>query len=517
MSKFERLEQTDARSIDAASQERLAALAELRCFRDAYKDLTPEPPRKRVEKGNDSYEVSFDAQGRVTKVTENFNGRVSTLEAGKDFKLGEATLGKDNSVTIKSPDGKQSYTLKEDFSCTTKLIGTKGDGSDDKMLRVRTKDGVQRDFQYDEKTGELSAIVDRLHTNSGKDLVEVTRRLGNSNVWQFETNYGNSHMRTNLVVDANGNFSATEIKRSRPSDLVDKDNSDGMHGDLAGARKHLAALAAQSGCFKSNAETAEAWCRKFEQRARDLAHDGRRAPTDQQIIKTYDYLEKILKGSGNGIGSTSRQFLVESALREYADPNKYINQGSHPSCCLASTERHVVETMPDQHARVLYEAVTYKSVLSYDKDARTGKYKRLSLSDQQIKLDGESASIGKGGGWGGAWSYSNKIFQIAAIKLSYPGYSGNGHGFPGAGIDQARRANKFLTGEKTIPLVDRWMGGKPSFSSLQNALKNGTVHYFVPGHAMVIDKAKMHDGVAYVHVDNWWGGQGDGWRRYDRI
>lgn len=455
------------------------------------------------------FDIEYDKQGQISKVTENINGRVNVLEAGKDFK--GAHLNVDGSLTLQSVDGKLTHTLKPDLTCITKLAG------DDKVVQVRTKDGVERSIVYDEKTGEPALIVDKLRTNSGKELIETTTRLGNSSVWAFETNYGRGGQRTNLLLDKEGNYSAQEVKRSIPKDLADRDNSDGMHKDLASARKRLADVAGSHGVFGGSESRIDTWARKFEQRCRDLAHDGRKAPTDAQIMKTYDYLERILKGHGNGIGSTARRCLVESALREYAEPNKYINQGSHPSCCLAATERHVVETMPDEHARVLYEAVTYKSVLSRHKDSRTGKYQRLNLNDTQIKLDNESASVARGSGWGAAWSYSNKIFQIAAIKLSYPGYQANGHGFPGATIDQARRANKFITGENTIPLVNRWYGGKPSFSSLQNALKNGTVHYFVPGHAMAIDKAKVHNGVPYVHVDNWWGGHGDGWRRWDRV
>jgi hypothetical protein len=439
------------------------------------------------------------------------------MEAGKDFKLGDAAVNADGSVTIKSPDGKQSYTLNRDFSCITKAIGEKGDGSDDKMLRVRTKDGVQREFYYDEKTKELSAIVDRLNTNSGKELVEVTRRLGQSNVFQFETNYGRNGMRTNLLVDGSGDYSSNEIIRSKPSDLADRDNSDAMHRDVASARHQLASLAARHGVFRGSEQTTDAWCRRFEQRCRDLAHDRRRAPTDQQIMKTYEYMAKILEGNNRIAGPAGRRALVESALREYAAPTKYINQGSHPSCCLAATERHVVETMPEDHARVLYEAITFGSVTSKERSGKTGKYQRLNLNETQLKMDNESVGVAKGTGWDAAWSYSNKIFQIAAIKLAYPGYQGNGHGFPGATIDQARRANNFITGEDKLPLLNRWYGGKPAFSSLQNALKNGTVHYFVPGHAMAIDKAIVKDGVAYVHVDNWWGGSGDGWRRYDRV
>src|SRR4051812_40716368 len=134
------------------------------------------------------FDVEYDKQGRISKVSENINGRVNVLEAGKDYKIGDANLGPDGSITIKSPDGKQAYTLNKDLTCVTKVLGDKADGSADKIVRVRTKDGVERSIFYDEKTGEPSVIVDRLKTNSGKELIETTSRLGNSNVWSFESN-----------------------------------------------------------------------------------------------------------------------------------------------------------------------------------------------------------------------------------------------------------------------------------------------------------------------------------------
>jgi hypothetical protein len=468
-----------------------------------------------LRRGPDCVQIQYDAHGRIASITENVAGRTDVLRAGKDFRAGDATVAADGSINIVSFDGKLRHTLNPDLTCSTREIGKSGDGSDDRLVRVRTREGVERLFGYDHTTGQLNTITDCLHTNTGRNLVEVTKRIGNSNIWQFETNYGRQDLRTNVAVTANGDVSSLEIKRSRPNDLVNTDNSDSVHTDVSAARQHFLEIARQHNVFGSESKT-EAWMKKFEQRCHDLAHQDRKAPTDEQICQTYRYLEKILQGQGN-VSATHRRWLVEAALKEYADPTKYINQGSHPSCCLAMTERHVVETHPDDHARVLYEAITNKSVLSKFADSRTGKHERLRLTDQQIQPDNEAAAQAKGSGWNAAWSYSNKIFQLVAIDISYPHYRGNGHGFPGAGIDQARHVNRFVDGEKTLPLVNRWGGGKPSFSSLQRALKDGVVGYFVPGHAMAIDGAKVVNGVQYVHIDNWWGGQGDGWRRYDRI
>lgn len=469
----------------------------------------------RISNGEDSSIIDRDPSGRIIRITEDFDGSVSVLEAGKDFRLGDAVADKSGAVRILSSDGKFSVTLGSDFSSTTRVIGDNSDGSKDKIVAVRTRDGVYREFQYDPAGENVVAIVDRLKTNNGQDLVAVTKKIGSSNVWEFSSNYGRPGLRTNVEVDkASGDYKSDEVKLSRPRDLIAVDGSDNQHRDLASARQRFAEFAGKNGVF-GGAEKCEAWQKKFEERCRQLAHEGRKAPTDKQIIQTYDNLEAILKGSGHGVSAGHRRWLVESALREYADPKKYINQGSHPSCALAMVERHVVQTHPDDHARVLKEAVNDGYVVS--KDKINGKYKRLNLAPHMLKPDNEVATAAKGGGWSAAWSYSNKLFQLTAISVAYPGYRGNGHGFPGASIHQARRANNFATAEKTLPLVDSWGGNRGSFSSLQSALKKGTVGYFVPGHAMSIDKAKVVNGVGYVHVDNWWGGSGDGWRRWDRV
>lgn len=463
----------------------------------------------KVQKGRNSVSLEYDSNNQVIRISETINGRTSVSEAGKDFKLGNVSVNESGDVKVISSDGKHSYTLTHEFTRLDKAIGPKGDGSDDRLLQMRLASGVTREFVYDKDNAKVVTIRDYLPTNNGKPLIEETTRIGNSNIWEFKANYGKTGQRTNVEIGQDGTFRFAEVKRpSLPSDLVDLDNSDAMHTDLVSARQHLKKIAAAHRCFGGSEETVGAWAYKFEQRCRDLAHAGRKAPTDAQIIKCYKQLEKILEGHGNNINSAERRALVESAMRSYANPRKYINQGSHPSCGFNMVERHVVETRPEEHARILQEAVNRGKVTSAD-----GKW-ALRLNANQIKPDREAVSAAQGG-WG--WSYSNKVFQIAAIKLGHPGYQGNGHGFPGATEDQCRRANKFFTDEQKLPILNRWWGGKPSFNSLQEALKRGTVGYMVPGHMMSIDEAKVVNGVAYVHVDNSWNGSGDGWRRYSNI
>src|SRR5262249_10124291 len=156
----------------------------------------------------------------------------------------------------------------------------------------------------------------------------------NTNNFQLDTNYGRnndrSEMRTNVALLANGDFKYDTIKISTPNDLANKERSDAMH-NVAEARKHFIDIAKTKNIFGGNQSTLEDWGHKFEQRCYKLANQGWKAPTDDQISKTYYHLERIMEGQG-GMSVAQRKRLVQDALHDCADPNHYINQYQHPSC-----------------------------------------------------------------------------------------------------------------------------------------------------------------------------------------
>lgn len=429
---------------------------------------------KSVKKGDDYYSVEYDKQGNISSITEQFGSRRQVLQAGKDFDA--ARLSEDGTLTL-SKNGK--------------------------VQEARTLEGGNREFKYDEK-GQLVQILDRIHTNSGRDLVETTTRIGESNVWDYRSNFGASGQRTNVVVDEKGDFRADTIRNSRPDDLIDKDNSDALHTDLAKARQHLIDIAREKGLGNFT----EQWAAKFEQRCRDLGHRNLKTATDEQIAKTYGYLEKILTERSR-ISSNNAKMLFKEALKSYANPTKYVNQGGHPTCAFAMTERHVVQTHPDDHARVLYEAITNQYVRS--KDGR----KRIKLADIQIQPDRESRQAYANDSKDvGAWSYSNKIFQLTATAIGYGGYRGNGYDMYGGTDDQTKRANTFITGKKDLFILMN--GNTSTFEKVSAYLKkHGTLGLFdyIGGHAMSITDAKVKDGKKYIYIDNSWNGMSEGWKR----
>ncbi len=429
---------------------------------------------KTYSKGADSFSIDCDSEGRVIRVCQNLGGRQELLEPGDAFDNARITQ-----------DG-----------CLLLL-------KDGKIQEARSLEGAHREFSYD-RDGNLERVRDRIHTNSGRDLVEVTTRIGSSNIWDYTSNFGAHGQRTNLVCDDNGNYNAELIRNSHPNDLIDKDNSDALHKELAVARQHLIDLAREKnlGNFALN------WTKKFEQRCRDQAHRGIASATDEQISRTYGYLEKILS-ERTRINQGQAKLLFQSALKGYAEPGKYINQGGHPSCAFAMTERHIVQTNPDQHARVLYEAVSRQQV-----NSRDGR-RRIKLADIQIKPDSESIRASKNGNTQvGEWSYSNKIFQLTAISVGYGGYRGNGYDIYGGTDDQCKRANRFISGEKNMVILQN--GNLSTFEKVHAHLKrHGTIGLFdyIGGHAMAITDAKISNGKRYIYIDNWWNGTSEGWKR----
>lgn len=547
-------------------------------------------------RSGDYYHVDYDENGRITAIVERINSEEKTVKkAGIDFNPDDVKFSADGSMVVKSLDGKKSYTIDADLTRVEKLLGIKGDGSDDRISKIQTVDGATREFSYDPLVpSRLTGIVDTLPTIGGRSLVEETRRIGNSEVWEYKTNYGGSEQRKNVQVNgfdftydkltdskivdgakrdliydpANPNrvigirntvatnggrplveemrrignsdlweyktsyghsglrknvhitdngCTYDEIKRSKPTDIVRRDGQDSLHERLAAARKHFVNEAARYSTFKNeaarhhrtSAQMVEAWAKKIEERSRQQAHKGKSAPSEQELIKMYANMEKILNGAnpsrdqkrGYSVTNAERRAAVESLMRECADPGRYINQGSDPSCTFSMVNNCTTRVHVGDAARVVNEAINNGYVRSHD-----GKNVRR-LSRYQVKPHDEAVAVARGGAWSASKSYSNQILQYVA-----------GYQERGGTTDEAAAGYRFMTGEKRLPILDRWFGGKPSFAALQKSINRyGGIGYMVPGHMMTIDDARVYNGVAYVHVDNSWGGSGDGWRAWNRV
>jgi hypothetical protein len=185
---------------------------------------------------------------------------------------------------------------------------------------------------------------------------------------------------------------------------------------------------------------------------------------------------------------------------ELGDPVKYINQGPVGTCALNSVEDTLAQRRPQDLTRWLREALTTGCVTSRGV-TKNGQKRVVELGANQIKYQPTYHR-----------TYSNQLFQFAAMATL--GYKSNGGNFPGTTNDQMEYVRTMATGQK-MAIHDTWTGGRYRKESLIKQLKNGSVGYIVPGHAMAIDD--YDPKTDRFLVNNWWGGSGDGWYSARRL
>ena len=196
------------------------------------------------------------------------------------------------------------------------------------------------------------------------------------------------------------------------------------------------------------------------------------------------------------VGSEERRLLVETALKELADPSRYINQGSIGTCSLNSLESNLANRRPHELTRWRREASTTGYVTSRGVNNR-GEHVKVQLTENQLNYEP-------------SWnrSYSNQIFQFASIAAL--GYRSNGRDYGGTTNQQLDYVSRLACG-KNMGFLDNWTGrGARKADIIESLKKRGSVAYIVPGHCMAIDDYDPKTDRFYVN--NWWGGQADGWR-----
>lgn len=461
------------------------------------------------------YELHHNSKGEVDKVIVSVGGSVrDELQAGKDFKPGSLSVSSDNSIKVKTMDGRHSLTLGADLSRVTKELGDKPDGSGDKVVQVITAQGVQRDLTWEPVPGgpagakQIKTIKDTLHT-AGGDLVETTTRK-DGGLFELTTNYGRRASRMNVAVSDNGDFKYTQLevpKISRPNDIAD------ARGSVTEARKHFVEVAAKHGMSKTDMNE---WGRNFELRCYQSAHYGLAQPSDEQMRKVYREAELILEGKNHTVSEANRKKLVKEGLQALARPLEYVNQFQHPSCAFAATQNIVGMPNPGDQMRAIREMVNDGKFVSKE-PVSNGNRMVVKFSDKQLTPHAD---------WPNA--YYSQLCQTLAIKLAYPGYTecGEDGTFPGGNKDQMAKVKKWITGKEHLLIVgnDGYNGSNASFSTVQKELKqNGPIGFVIPGHMMCIAGARVKNGVQQVLVKNTWGQQGEknsmgtGWVEFSRI
>jgi hypothetical protein len=458
---------------------------------------------------DESNKVKVDANGKplVEKITTKMNGQESVIDlSGSTQDDGLKELASriqvvqkgDNigNVMIASEDGKHVSTMHSDFTNTTHEILEVGGKTVSRIESAIKSDGSVIEYKYADESKPLRAtqIVERYNSAMGGQIVQISDRIGDTE--KFVTHQEGSDKTTwrqNVQIMDDGSLAYKELVTNfmvGPSEY--------SSADLATAREDFIRIAARHGVFKGNENQIKSWMNKFEARQERFRDKGWKAASEDNIAECYRNLSRVFtdepKGNAKRVTHGERRLAVETELMELGNPTKYINQGPVGTCALNSVEDTLAQRRPQDLTRWLREALTTGCVTSRGV-TKSGEKRVVQLGADQIKYHPTYHR-----------TYSNQLFQFAAMACL--GYKNNGAGYPGTTNDQMEYVRMMATGQK-MAIHDTWTGGRYRKESLIRQLKNGSVGYIIPGHAMAIDD--YDPKTDRFLVNNWWGGSGDGW------
>lgn len=464
---------------------------------------------------DENNKVKLDANGAplVEKITTKMNGQESIIDLSgstqdDDLKALASRIqvvqkGENiGNVMIASDDGKRVSTMHSDFTNTTHEVVDVNGKATSRLESVIKADGSIIEYKYtdESKPTKATQIVERYQTAMGGQVVQISDRIGDTEKFVTHTEGTNkTTWRKNVQIMDDGNLAYQEIVTNfmvGPSEYGS--------ADLATAREDFIKIAARHGVFKGSESTIDSWMDKFEARQQRFRDKGWKAASPDDIAESYRNLCRVFtdepKGNAKRVTHGERRLAVETELMELANPTKYINQGPVGTCALNSVEDTLAQRRPQDLTRWLREALTTGCVTSRG-NTKNGQKRVVELGANQIKYQPTYHR-----------TYSNQLFQFAAMATL--GYKSNGGNFPGTTNDQMEYVRMMATGQK-MAIHDTWTGGRYRKESLIRQLKNGSVGYIIPGHAMAIDD--YDPKTDRFLVNNWWGGSGDGWYSARRL
>ncbi len=522
-------------NVDLASKAETPAVLERTDVRGAGSEIV-EPPvemRKRdgsivkleggfvteVHKGENSQVIEYqrDASNKVKlyengapvveKITTKMNGQESIIDLSasttddgfKDLASRIQVVQKgDNigNVMIASDDGKRVSTMHSDFTNTTHEVVEVAGKAVSRLESVIKADGSVTEYKYadESKPTRETQIIERYQTAMGGQIVQISDRVGDTEKFvSHQQGTDKTTWRQNVQIMDDGNLAYQELVTNFMVGPREYSSA-----DLSTAREDFIKVAARHGVFKGNEATIESWMNKFERRQQRYHDKGWKAASDDDIAESYRNMSRVFtdepRGNAKRVTSAERRLAVQTELMELGDPVKYINQGPVGTCALNSVEDTLAQRRPQDLTRWLREALTTGCVTSRGV-TKDGKKRVVELGANQIKYQPTYHR-----------TYSNQLFQFAAMATL--GYKSNGGNFPGTTNDQMEYVRTMATGQK-MAIHDTWTGGRYRKESLIKQLKNGSVGYIIPGHAMAIDD--YDPKTDRFLVNNWWGGSGDGW------
>jgi hypothetical protein len=373
----------------------------------------------------------------AARITEN--GRTNTFNLQDIIKNGD-NAGRANFLNQLGMDGKSNIKLDHfsveqngdsagKISATTDdgakalySLYTKPDGTVDARIERQVKaNGMVRDFEYSNANdaGQVTAFTDRYKNALGKEIVERSERIGNTDRFVMKDSEGRVSYARDVHIDAGGDVvyrgddAGTRIMETifGPSWL--------RRGDLPAAKDHLLEVA--GGHYKGGRTALEHDLNAMEQRMQGQEKIRLPKISDDQIASIYRSLASVYdKGHTSALSDAERTKSFARAVASLRNPYENNMQGQIGSCYLNSILMVAEFGHPDMVANAWASAVT------------TGKFKGKTFNHYDLTGTANQDSFNHT-----MTSFLGKTF----------GFSHMTPGFRGTCEDEAKKAYKQLTGK----------------------------------------------------------------------
>ena len=305
-------------------------------------------------------------------------------------------------------DGTIQFTNADGHKVTEALSQKRTEHDQDgRPAHITYPSGAERTLKHDGK-GLLSAV----DTVPGKPkATQLTwTREGDGPGFVSERDGGQKFHRTDMhQVDGGDLKYVGQDGKSHTSRVSDVDRM--AKGEfvlstesLMEARDRLTGAAAKSGL---KTDRFNGWMKEFEEKAAKNKLDP------EKIVKTMNNLADILESQAESPHFKKEQLIqiVDTAMHNLARPLE-IDQGSHPTCNVASVEVYAAVREPEHYTRLLKEAALAGKWQTFDGKTATPPAVALKPGKDETSYDLDKPDSGKR-------NIASQVFQMTLINAMY--------------------------------------------------------------------------------------------------
>jgi len=268
--------------------------------------------------------------------------------------------------------------------------------------------GARRDFTYDARG--LKSFRDYApRDDAAGDYQTDWVRDGNGKDFISTRDNGKQYTRRDVSVDASGDIdylgsdNKRHISKADDLDRIASGEFIMTAESITEARDRLTTSATQAGI---DMKRFGGWMREFEERSVKEKLDP------EKVVRAMDNLSDILQTNNSPhFDEQQRKTIVETGMHNLARPLE-IDQGSHPTCNVTSTEVYAAVKHPDQYARLLKEVTATGSWTGTDGKTATPPAAALKPGKDESSYDLDKPDSGKR-------NLASQVVQMTLINAMY--------------------------------------------------------------------------------------------------